>query len=216
MKTTTHHLSLSRLPVRRSTLQTGFSLVEVLISIVILSFGLLGMVGLQAAAIQSNKEARLQSTAGVLARELAEMMRSNMVVSLGTTAATNPFLVDVRSAGTPAVMVPSNPSYCLNATNTAVTCTSGIDIANAQMTEWLARVNSELPGARVVVCVDAAPFDAGGLPQWGCTAGATATYVVKVGWTRTSTDRSKTNLTPLERVSAFPPAVVYPVTPGNS
>ena len=43
--------------------QQGFSLVEVLVAIVVLSFGLLGMVGMQAFALQSNQEARLQGQA---------------------------------------------------------------------------------------------------------------------------------------------------------
>lgn len=53
----------------------GFSLIEVLVAIVVLSFGLLGMVGLQAASLQANRDARLQSTAILLARDLAEAMR---------------------------------------------------------------------------------------------------------------------------------------------
>ena len=43
--------------------QQGFSLVEVLVAIVVLSFGLLGMVGMQAFSLQSNREARLQGQA---------------------------------------------------------------------------------------------------------------------------------------------------------
>ena len=50
-------------------------MVEVLVAIVILSFGLLGVVGLQAAAIKNTRDARQQSVAVVLARELADMMR---------------------------------------------------------------------------------------------------------------------------------------------
>jgi type IV pilus assembly protein PilV len=68
----------------------GFSLLEVLISMVILSFGLLGMVGLQAAALQANRQARIQASAGSLARELAEMMRGNKDVGLLTAG--NPYL----------------------------------------------------------------------------------------------------------------------------
>ena len=64
---------------------SGFSLVEVLISIVVLSFGLLGMVGMQAAALQSNREARLQSSAVLLARDMADMMRGNKTQALLAT-----------------------------------------------------------------------------------------------------------------------------------
>src|SRR5664280_1123481 len=69
---------------------SGFSLVEVLVSIVVLSFGLLGMVGMQAAALQSNREARIQSTAVSLARELAELIRGNKAVGILTTS--NPYV----------------------------------------------------------------------------------------------------------------------------
>ena len=62
--------------IRQAQKTSGFTLLEVLVSIVVLSFGLLGMVGLQAASLQANRDARLQSTAVVLARELAEMMRA--------------------------------------------------------------------------------------------------------------------------------------------
>ncbi len=58
------HRPLMRHPAR----QQGFSLMEVLVSIVVLSFGLLGMVGMQAAALQSNREARLQSSGRTVSR----------------------------------------------------------------------------------------------------------------------------------------------------
>ena len=45
-------------------------MLEVLIATVILSFGLLGTVGMQAAALKFNREARLQSVATTLAVEL--------------------------------------------------------------------------------------------------------------------------------------------------
>lgn len=186
----------------------GFSLLEVLISIIILSFGLLGMVGLQAAALQANRDARLQSTASSLARELAEMMRGNKDVGLLTTA--NPYLGDFTSPVTP-----TTESYCLNVATRTTACASNTAIADAQMTEWLSRIKSELPGARVKVCVDSAPFDSGGIPQWNCTStGTGATTVIKVGWTRGSTDRSASGAAALNRATT--PAIILPITPGNS
>ena len=58
--------------VRNVRRVAGFTLVEVLVSIVVLSFGLLGMVGLQAGSLQANRDARLQSTAEVGARALPQ------------------------------------------------------------------------------------------------------------------------------------------------
>ena len=184
---------------------SGFSILEVLISIVVLSFGLLGMVGMQAAALKSNREARLQSTAVVLARELAEMMRGNKDIGILTT--NNPYL---GSFGSP--LAASTPTYCLSVGLTA--CTSTVAIANAQMTEWLARVDAQLPGARVDVCFDSAPFDSNGLPRWACATGSGSAIVVKIGWTRGSTNLSNSGDSALERATV--PTVVLPVTPGSA
>ena len=186
--------------------QAGFSLIEVLISVIILSFGLLGMVGLQAAALQGNRDARLQSTAVSLARELAEMMRGNKNIAL--LAAANPYL---GSFTTP--LTAPTPTYCLNVAATA--CANPTAVANAQMTEWLARVDAELPGARVDVCIDSAPFNSSGSPVWNCTTtGTAATTVIKIGWTRASTNRSATGADAFQRATA--PSIVFSITAGNT
>ena len=199
---------------------SGFSLIEVLVSVVVLSFGLLGMAGMQAASLQSNREARIQSSAVVLARELAEMIRGNKLAGIQPVG-TNPYLGSFSSP-----LVATTPSYCLSVGATACTGGSGgtplalaTAIGNAQMTEWLARVDAELPGARVDICVDSAPFDASGLPQWACTS-AGGVIVLKIGWTRGSTNRSL-SVTPaasspsaLERATI--PGVVLPLTAGDT
>ena len=61
----------------REGVAAGFTLLEVLVAIVVLSFGVLGMVGLQTAALNAHREARLQSVGVRLASELAELMRGN-------------------------------------------------------------------------------------------------------------------------------------------
>ena len=186
----------------------GFSLVEVLVSIIVLTFGLLGMVGMQAAALKSNREARLQSSAVVLARELAEMIRGNRVVGV-LPAGTNPYVGNF-AAGTFTSTV-GVPRYCLSVGLAA--CTNVTETANAEMTEWLERVNAELPGARVEVCYDSAPFDADGLPRWNCAAGG-GIMVVKIGWTRGSTNKFLTGAAAFERATT--PSVVFPVTAGSA
>jgi type IV pilus assembly protein PilV len=197
----------------------GFSLVEVLISIIILSIGLLGMVALQAAALQGNRSARVQSVAVTLARELADMLRGNKDVAILRTDITNPYLGDFSAKP----LVPRTTSNCLNPGNSCpfnpLTPLPGqTEVAAAQMTDWLARVDEALPGARVVVCFDDSPFDAStGLPRWGCTPSTNATMMIKFGWTQGSTDRSGNSATPLERATGAlsRPSLVLPVTPGN-
>lgn len=189
---------------------SGFTLIEVLVAIVVLSFGLLGMVGLQAASLQANRDARLQSTAILLARELADMMRGNKNVAIRTSG--NPYL----GAFAKNALVAPTPSSCLNVGST---CASPDDVARAQITEWLGRVNDQLPGARVTVCADAAPFDAGGLPVWGCTAStsATAGVVIKIGWTRPAFRRATSASDASALISAdTAPSVVLPVMAGGT
>ena len=185
-------------------------MIEVLISIIVLTIGLLGMVGIQAASLQANREARLQSSAMTFARELADMLRGNKQVGIQTTA--NPYLFELASP-----LEASTPSFCLNVASG--TCADNTEIANAQITEWLARLDAELPGARVVSCIDAAPFDAVGLPQWSCTAPATGvvgSVVIKIGWTRGATDRSATGTAALDLAAnaGSLPGIVLPVTAG--
>ena len=186
----------------------GFSLIEVLISIIILSFGLLGMVGLQAAALQANRDARLQSVATTLARELAEMMRGNKDIAIAAT--NNPYVGQWQPGN---AWQPSNPSYCLSVT--ATPCANPAETAQAQMTQWLARVNTDLPGARVEICSDPAPFDGGGLPRWStCNSPPGGTVMMKIGWTRGSTDRGAQGDAAFDRATR--PAIVFPVTGGNT
>ena len=191
---------------RPSRCQSGFTLLEVLVAIIVLSFGVLGAVGLQAASLQANKEARNQSAAVRLGRELGDMMRGNKDVAILTSTAANPYLVpNFTSAST----LPSAPEDCSSAA-----CTTATTVAQFQIRDWLSRVRSELPGARVVICVDSAPYDdSAGLPTWACT-NTGGMSVVKVGWTRQSTDRAATAASAVDQASV--PAVVLPLIPGSA
>ena len=57
--------------------QTGFSLLEVLIALLILSIGLLGIAGLQVTSKRTNFDAVQRTTATMLALEMLERIRAN-------------------------------------------------------------------------------------------------------------------------------------------
>jgi len=59
--------------------QTGTSMIEVLVAIVILSIGLLGLAGLQTAGLKSNQSASFRSTASMMAYSMLDSMRANQV-----------------------------------------------------------------------------------------------------------------------------------------
>jgi type IV pilus assembly protein PilV len=207
----------------------GFTLLEILVAIIVLSFGLLGMVGIQAMALKSNNDAKQQSIAVQLAGELSDMMRSNKAIAVGLTPAANPYLVANYTGGAGTV---SNPTEMCTST---AGCTSTFNVASWEMYDWLTRVNNTFPGARVQVCYDNAPYTTsalGGLPQWGCggTASAGGSISIKIGWTRESTNKTRAqtgNATAdadTDASTAFVkakdatsrPSVIYVVTPGST
>lgn len=61
-----------------SVQQKGFSIIEVLISVLVISIGLLGMAGLQTTGIQQSHNSYLKTQASMLAYDMADRMRSNL------------------------------------------------------------------------------------------------------------------------------------------
>lgn len=61
----------------RCSRQCGFTLLEVLIALIILSIGLLGLAGLQTTSLKYNHDAQLRSQASLLAYDMADRMRAN-------------------------------------------------------------------------------------------------------------------------------------------
>lgn len=57
--------------------QSGLSLIEVLVAIVVISFGLLGVASLQITGIKNNQSAYYRSTATILGYDMLDRMRAN-------------------------------------------------------------------------------------------------------------------------------------------
>lgn len=197
--------------------QRGFSLLEVLVSVFILSIGLLAMVGLQAASLKGNFESRAQATGTRLAEEIAELMRSNKNVAINTVPANNPYLINLSTTAA----APAGPGCGLP--TSAGACATPLNVAQRDVAEWIGRVRAELPSARVVICEDATPHEpATGLPQWDCSNNG-GTMVVKIGWTRSNTlsgatgaDATTANATNLGAFdNALRPAVTLTVIAGS-
>lgn len=189
----------SRPPRRRRA--AGFTLLEVLVAIVVLSFGVLGVVGLQAAALQANKEARYQSTAVALGRELGDMMRGNKDLAI-VNGAGNPYLL-ANFTDASAVTSPTDVS--------CDPCASATVMGQFNMADWLTRVREALPGARVVVCFDESPYSGSdGRPEWACS-GSGGLAVVKIGWAQQAFSRAASGPLLAER-----PVVVLPLIAGSN
>lgn len=57
--------------------QTGFTLIEILVTVIVLSIGLLGLAGLQAVALKFNSASYQRSQATVLIYDIIERIRAN-------------------------------------------------------------------------------------------------------------------------------------------
>lgn len=64
-------------PRRKRATDSGFTLVEVLVALVVLSIGLLGLAALQLSSLQFNTNSLLRTQATVVAYDLIDRMRSN-------------------------------------------------------------------------------------------------------------------------------------------
>lgn len=74
----------------------GSSLLEVLVTVVLLSIGLLGIAGTQAIGLKNVANASLRTQSSVLAYDIVDRMRANALkvndyrIAFGTAASTNP------------------------------------------------------------------------------------------------------------------------------
>ncbi len=107
--------------VRTRRPQRGFSLIEVLVAVLIFSLGIIGAVGLQAAALKMSTDARQRAEATFLADQLL----ARMLIADPATAAT--------FAHRPAGTTPCAPS--------------GAASTNAVVTQWLLEVTETFPRA---------------------------------------------------------------------
>ncbi|WP_354375045.1 type IV pilus modification protein PilV [Variovorax paradoxus] len=152
----------------------GFSLVEVLVSIVVLSVGLLGAIGMLLAAVRTGKEAATFAAAVNLVRDLSEKVRMNPGVAARKDAG-NTYLVANWTADVGTGLAASG------CTGVGTTCDPE-SLAAWDISEWQRRVAKALPGARLSVCFDDKPWNAAaGEYAWACSQSG-RNVVVKLGW----------------------------------
>ncbi len=164
--------------------QIGFSLIEVLVSLVILAVGMLGTVGLMLATLKSNQLASQASVAARLATEFQEIMALNVDQAVDTGNGTSVFTnIDTQAAA----YADTNPTTCLG---NAATCTP-TQLYAFLINEWILRVNTQLPNGVVKVCRDNNPKDSNGIYRWACTGTTSSLLTIKFGWAAKS-DKGET------------------------
>lgn len=105
----------------RAPCQRGVAMLEVLISILVFSFGILGLLGLEANAVQVVMAAKSRADASNLVGQIVGQMWADRANLAG---------------------------YAHNATNGAVACApTGAASTNANVVSWLGQVAATMPGA---------------------------------------------------------------------
>jgi len=146
----------------------GFSLVELLVAIMILSIGLLGLAALQIAGVRSNQTAYYRSVATQLAYDIADRMRANPVGVANGAYNSNKLLT---------------PDTSLTQQCETASCTPDA-LAVYDLKQWAYALKYNLPGGLGAVCsITSSPsIGDSSSPGAGCAVTAGNTYAVYVWW----------------------------------
>lgn len=165
----------------RMHVKGGFTLIEVLVALFVLTVGVLGALATQLAALHTRHQSRLMSNGVQLASTLADSMRANLD-AMRSGDADNPYLqlrYDAISDGAPPAAQQCHQG----------TACGALQLADADLFQVKQSLFRDFPGGRVVVCRDSAVWDAGrGALGWACGGAAQAPIVIKLGWRSKQTD----------------------------
>lgn len=109
----------------------GFSLIEVLVSVVVMSVGILGVTGLQMISLQQNRSSLLRAEATQLANDILDRMRANPTQNYAGVAFTDG---------------PPSSSNCV-----ASSCTPP-NMKDFDVAQWKCSINSSSAGAQITAC----------------------------------------------------------------
>jgi type IV pilus assembly protein PilV len=124
----------------------GFSLIEVMVAIVIISFGVLGMAALQFLSLRGNNQSYERTQATALAYEIADQMRAN-------AARANAGAFDLGASA------PANSSNCASQS-----CTDQ-EMAAYELRQWYQRLTTVLPSSTARIQRSPSPCPATGCMQ---------------------------------------------------
>lgn len=142
-----------------SRFQQGVTLLEVLIAIVVLSFGLLGMLGMIMSGLKMTSSSHYRTIAAQQLTAMADMINSN------------PYLIGTYANATP--MTPSVTAACFTAT-----CSTA-QLPPTDYGLWQANLAALLPNGTGILCLDATPAD-GNAGAFACDTAGRPT--IKICW----------------------------------
>ena len=136
---------------------TGFTLIEVMVALVVISVGLLGIAKMQALALSSTSTSRLRSLAAIEGASLASAMHANRAYWAAATL-TEPISVTGAAATTSDANLTSALVTVSGATSPADYCTPGagapckpVTLAATDLRGWATDLNMVLPKSSATI-----------------------------------------------------------------
>jgi type IV pilus assembly protein PilV len=123
----------------KTDLQNGFTLLEVLISLVILSIGLLGLAALQTTSLKQNQGAYYRSQSAQLSYFITDRMRANISGLSGYVTTDASEASSVSSCSTSAGCSPAN-------------------MAENDLYEWFLALNGALPSPNATISLNGSVY----------------------------------------------------------
>jgi len=145
----------------------GFSLVEVLVTLTIVSVGLLGVVGFQTNTQKISNNAYYQTQAVIITHDMTERIRANTDAS-------------------------DQKKYHLTQARQAVNCRkrvgcNALSMSQNDLFEWNQMIKQQLPQGSGVVCIDSTPND--GKPSTPVCDNQGSQYAIKLWWHDSSANK---------------------------
>ncbi len=143
----------------------GFSLIEVLVALLVLSIGLLGLAALQTTGLKLNHQSYERTQATLQAYDIIDRIRTN---KSGTGGAVNTTYDNVSLGSVPGT------------TDCAATSCSGTQLAEYDIRQWNNANAGVLAEGRGAICKGAFTNDANNYPT-GCTPSGSI-YRIAITW----------------------------------
>jgi type IV pilus assembly protein PilV len=157
---------------RRSVAERGFSLIEVMVSLIVMSAGLLGVAKMQALALASTQIASARSMAAIQAASLASAMHENRGYwgSTAPAAVAGGIVVTYTGIGSSGAM--AAPQIAAGTLPTSTDCTttacSSLQLAGYDLQQWALALQRVLPNYVTTIT---------------CPAGSPVTCTININWT---------------------------------
>ncbi len=143
-------------------MESGFSLIEIMVTMFVMSVGLLGLAKMESFSMRMNHSAYLRTQGALLAQNMIARIRANQA--------------GVKSLAYNGLANPARIANCLSKTG----C-NGTEMAQNDAFDWQILLPAILPSGQGTICIDSTPADGADASNAACD-GVGSLYAAKLWW----------------------------------